>query len=60
MMAIWEYFAFLFSLVMLIYVALQIVTGCGKAEKFERTTGFDITVASEIMVRLTFELSVTL
>jgi formyltetrahydrofolate synthetase len=30
----------------------QIVTGCGKSEKFERTTGFDITVASEIMAVL--------
>ena len=29
-----------------------IVTGVGKAEKFERTTGFDITVASEIMAVL--------
>ena len=27
-----------------------IITGVGKAEKFERRTGFDITVASEIMV----------
>jgi len=29
-----------------------IVTGVGKAEKFERKTGFDITVASEIMAVL--------
>lgn len=29
-----------------------IVTGVGKAEKFERNTGFDITVASEIMAVL--------
>lgn len=30
----------------------QIKTGVGKAENFERTTGFDITVASEIMAVL--------
>lgn len=29
-----------------------IVTGVSKAEKFERKTGFDITVASEIMVHI--------
>lgn len=29
-----------------------VVTGVGKAEKFERNTGFDITVASEIMAVL--------
>ena len=29
-----------------------IITGCGKSEKFERKTGFDITVASEIMAVL--------
>jgi formyltetrahydrofolate synthetase len=29
-----------------------IITGVGKAEKFERNTGFDITVASEIMAVL--------
>ena len=30
----------------------NITTGCGKAENFERSTGFDITVASEIMAVL--------
>lgn len=30
----------------------SIVTGCGKAEHFERHTGFDISVASEIMAVL--------
>jgi formate--tetrahydrofolate ligase len=30
----------------------QVTVGMGKAEKFPRNTGFDITVASEIMVRI--------